>query len=383
MCTDVLGQKNNGTTIAALNLAEYLKSRGHNVRIICPEGSQAPGFDCYLLPHKSLFPFDKYVEKNGVVIAKAKTDVIEKAIKDADVVHCMTPLNASLATCRQVIKEGKPLTAGFHCQAENITAHIFLKNFAPANHIAYKIMYDKLYKYCDAIHFPTQFIKDVFESEVHRNFTCGRVISNGVNSCFRHIDARKPAEFKDKFVILFTGRYAREKSHEILIKAVSESRHVDDIQLIFAGKGPLEAKLRKMSAHLLKNQPVFGFYSRDELVNVINYADLYCHPAEIEIEAISCLEAIACGLVPVISDSPKSATRYFALDERNSFKYNDPADLAAKIDYWIEHPSERAECSRTYAGYSAQFDFDKCMREMEKMLLDACESHCKKSGQAI
>ena len=71
------------------------------------------------------------------------------------------------------------------------------------------------------------------------------------------------------------------------------------------------------------------FFSRDEMLRVINSADLYVHPAEIEIEAIACLEAISCGLVPVIADSPRSATRFFALGERNLFHFNDPADLAA------------------------------------------------------
>ena len=32
---DVLGQKNNGTTMAAYNLIESLKKRGHEVRVLC------------------------------------------------------------------------------------------------------------------------------------------------------------------------------------------------------------------------------------------------------------------------------------------------------------------------------------------------------------
>ncbi len=31
---DVLGEKNNGTTLAATNLIDYLKSRGHEVRVV-------------------------------------------------------------------------------------------------------------------------------------------------------------------------------------------------------------------------------------------------------------------------------------------------------------------------------------------------------------
>ena len=34
---DVLGEENNGTTIAAMNLIRYLKKQGHEVRIICAD----------------------------------------------------------------------------------------------------------------------------------------------------------------------------------------------------------------------------------------------------------------------------------------------------------------------------------------------------------
>ena len=112
---------------------------------------------------------------------------------------------------------------------------------------------------------------------------------------------------------------------------------------------------------------------RTDLVEILRYADLYVHPAEVEIEAIACLEAIACGKVPLIADSPRSATRYFAISNRNLFHYNDPADLARKMDWWLEHPEERASCASSYLGYASRFDFQTCMDRMEEMMLEAAE----------
>ena len=88
----------------------------------------------------------------------------------------------------------------------------------------------------------------------------------------------KPEEYRDKFVILFTGRYSKEKSHKVLIDGISRSRHRDKIQLIFAGSGPLENKLKKYAAKRLSVKPVFSFFQRSEMVRVANYADLYVHP---------------------------------------------------------------------------------------------------------
>ena len=108
-----------------------------------------------------------------------------------------------------------------------------------------------------------------------------------------------------------------------------------------------------------------AFFSRQDLLNLLRCADLYCHPAEVEIEAI------ACGLVPVIANSPKSAAKAFALDEKSLFKNKDPEDMAAKIDYWVEHPAERTDYSRKYLESGTQFEQQSCMRQMEQMLFDA------------
>ena len=116
----------------------------------------------------------------------------------------------------------------------------------------------------------------------------------------------------------------------MLIKAVALSKYADKIQLILAGDGPLKSKLEALAARTLKHQPVFRFFGRDEMVDTINSADLYVHPAEIEIESIACLEAITCGLVPVISNSDRSAARYFALREDNLFEAGNAENLAKK-----------------------------------------------------
>ncbi|MDD3842642.1 MAG: glycosyltransferase [Candidatus Izemoplasmatales bacterium] len=366
---DVLGIENNGTTIAAMNLIRSLKQRGHEVRVVCPDQTRKnePGF--FVVPVHNLGVLNRYVAKNGVVLAKPDRKILYSAIKDADVVHLMTPFALCIAARKIAKKLDKPLTAGFHCQAENFTNHLFLMNCRLANLITYRSFYHNLYRFCDCIHYPSQFICDLFEKTIKN--TNHYVISNGVNNCFKQQATKKPAEYEERFVILFTGRYSKEKSHRVLIEAVSKSKYANKIQLIFAGDGPLKEQLIELSHKLLKNQPLFHFFTRQELINVINYADLYVHPAEIEIEAIACLEAITCGLVPVIADSERSATRHFALSNTNLFRTNDSIDLANKIDYWFEHPDERRQCSKQYVGYSSQFDHDSCMAKMEKMLFDA------------
>lgn len=111
------------------------------------------------------------------------------------------------------------------------------------------------------------------------------------------------------------------------------------------------------------------------MVDTINSADLYVHPAEIEIESIACLEAITCGLVPVISNSDRSAARYFALREDNLFEAGNAENLAKKIDYWLDDPQKRAERSLEYSGFTKKFSQEYCMDEMEKMIIETAAEH--------
>lgn len=371
---DVLGRENNGTTIAAMNLIRSLRAKGHEVRILCPDEDKAGQEGYYVVPRMGFGPLNGYVEKNGVCIARADRDTVHRALYGADEIHIMTPFFLGVAALREAERMSIPVTAGFHCQAENLTNHLFLMNSRWANNLTYRAFYRYFYRRVNAVHFPTQFIRQTFE-EATGQTTNAYVISNGVNKSFVRREAKRPEELRDKFIILFTGRYSKEKSHNVLINAASRSKYADKIQLIFAGDGPQRQNLIDYSRDKLKNPPLLKFFSRQEMIDVINYADLYCHPAEIEIEAIACLEAISCGLTPVIADSKRSATRHFALGSENLFKMNDADDLAQKIDFWIEHPEAKAECSQRYLGYTKQFDQDYCMDQMELMIRETVRRH--------
>ena len=372
---DVLGEKNNGTTLAATNLIDYLKSRGHEVRVVCCDKDKKGKENYYVTPTLNLGKaLNKIVEKNGVSIAKADEKIVREAIEGSDVVHLVIPFALSRMAVKIAKELDKPITASFHCQAENVTAHVFLMNAKMANKLVYKNFYKHVYRYCDIIHYPTTFIRDVFESETHK--TNSVVISNGVNEqFFKDVEAKRVS---DKFTIICTGRYSKEKAQYLLIKAVAQSKYKDDTKIVFAGSGPYENKLKKL-AEKLGVDADFRFFSRSELLSVLHGADLYVHTACVEIEAIACLEAIVSGLVPVINNSPRSATKAFALDDNNLFKLNNVEDLKNKIEFWRECPELIKECKLRYKSIIGSFDQEECMKKMEEMLLSAIEMKNGKS----
>ena len=180
------------------------------------------------------------------------------------------------------------------------------------------------------------------------------------------------------------GRLSIEKRQDVLIKAVSRSRYADQIQLVLAGKGPRKDALLKLAEKEHLTNPIqIHFFPKNHLLELISMSDLYVHAADVEIEAMSCMEAFAGGLVPVIANSRKSATPQFALDERSLFRAGDSDDLAAKIDYWIEHEHERKIMEHRYSELGKKYALENCVRQAEEMFQQEMEEHKGKRRRFI
>ena len=370
-------ETNNGTAIATVNLINYLKNRGDEVRILCADESKK-GLDGYFVaPSLNVLMFNNYVKKNGVVLAQADKKVIEEACKFADYIHIMLPLHLGAKTAQYAYQINKPVTAGFHMQAQNLSSHVFMQNNNMFNKIVYKHIYKHLYQYCDAIHYPTKFIEDIFEENIGLK-TKAYIVSNGINDYVVKKEVKKPNEFKDKIVILSTGRYTKEKDQITLLKAINLSKHKKDILVILAGQGPLEKKYKKYVKKQRINH-IFKFYGRKEIVDIINMADLYVHPALMELEGIAALEAMCCGKMSIVSDSTLAAPKLFAANNDCIFKHHNPKDLANKIDYYIDNPEEKKKIEDIYYNNRLDYDLDKCMQKMGEMIDEVYKNH--KSGK--
>jgi len=368
----VLGEENNGTTIVAMNLIRFLRAQGHTVRILCSDQEKKGQQDVFVVPILNMGKLlNAYVKRAGVALAHPDEKIIREAVEGADTVHVMMPFGLGVKAAKVAKSMGLPVTAGFHVQAQNFTAYIGMHKIKPVNKLVHRIIYHALFKRVDEIHYPTKFIRDTFEHDIRRR-TNGRVISNGVHDYVKPRSVEKPVEYRDKTVIVSTGRYSNEKAQDVLIKAIKYSRYKDSIQLILAGMGVRAEKYRKL-AEDLPVPPIFKFYSRTEIIDVLNYADLYVHPADAELEGIACIEAIACGKMTIVSDSRYTATKNFIIDEKCMFRHRRPRDLARVIDYWIEHPEERREYEKKYLESSAAYEQNVCMMEMEKMILEVID----------
>lgn len=363
---DQYDEGNNGTTISAQRFAGALREHGHEVRVAA-SGKAAEGK--YPMPEIHFLKLaDSIIKSQGMVLAKANPVTLQQAIEWADVVHFMMPFALSRAGVRIAKELGKPVTAAFHVQPENITSTLHMGHSKVVNELLYGWFRDDFYNQFSHIHCPSNFIagqlrQHGYQAKLH-------VISNGVSPEFVPMKREKEPELAHKFVILMVGRYSEEKRQDVLIQAVKKSAHSDKIQLILAGQGPKKKALQR-KGFFLKNRPIMGFYDTKRLCELMAMSDLYVHAANVEIEAIACLEAVASGLVPVIADSPLSATPQFALDERSLFEAGNARELAKKIDWWYEHASERRRMGKVYAQSAEKYRLENSIRQAEQMFEEA------------
>ena len=362
----------NGTTISAKRFVDGLRKDGNEVQILSTGKDEENKFG--LKTYKFPKVIDKYFKANEMVFAKPDEEVMREVFKNQDVIHFYMPF----ALARKGVKIAEemhiPHTTAFHVQPENITYAVGLGTNQLIN--------DKIYTYFRTyynkfrhIHCPSKFIANQLEN--HGYTAKLHVISNGVDEDFKLDRKEKPEELKDKFIITMVGRYSPEKRQDVLIDAIKKSKYSDKIQLILGGKGQCYEKYKEQSKDL-KNPPIMQFFEKNDLANVLSYTDLYVHSADAEIEAISCLEAIACGNVPIISNSNESATVQFALNDKSLFEHGNSEDLAKKIDYFIENPEYLIQMRKEYAEFANKFRIENSIKLMEKMFEEEIEDYGKK-----
>lgn len=361
---------NNGTTMSARRFVEALERRGHKVSVV---STGRPKPNKYVVKKLPLTPIVSHIVKSqGMCFAIPSKKVLTMAMQDADVVHFYMPFGLSTYGLKIAEELGVPHTTAFHVQPENITYTIGLGKNEKVNDKIYEFYRDRFFNRFNHIHCPSNFIAN--ELKNHGYTANLHVISNGIDPKFHYIKLPKTDNLKDKFVITMIGRLSNEKRQDVLIEAISKSKYNDRIQLVLAGKGLNEKKYIELGKNL-KNPPIIQFFNNNNLTSLLGMTDLYVHAADAEIEAISCIEAFACGIVPIISNSKKSATPQFALTKNSLFKPGDSLDLAKKIDYWIEHTKERIDYEKKYANSALKYNIDNSIIQIEGMFEDAINEY--------
>lgn len=360
--------RGNGLSTSIRVTTKYLRQADVDVRLMSVANSEPRGHQPYYPLKHFVFPiFEFMMASNGFAFAKFDEKMAREAIAWADVIHFEEPFPLERKMANIAREMGKPCVATFHLFTQNIMLNIVPLKMPLTNWILLQI-WKKTFNKCKYVQCPSAVVnayltKNKFKSKL-------MTIPNGVILPREHVVAEAPV--MDPIQILFVGRLSREKAPEVLMQAIKYSKHADRIQLHFAGCGPRMNHYKRLSDKLyrkgvFKHPAIFGFYTKDELKEIARKAYLYIHCAVVEVEGLSCIEAIREGLVPIISEGPMVTTSQFALDERSRYPIKNSKVLAQKIDWWIEHPEERIKMGQEYADSVAKYRITKSIHSLVQM----------------
>lgn len=153
---------------------------------------------------------------------------------------------------------------------------------------------------------------------------------------------------EDRFVMLCASRFADDKGHEYLIKAVKRLTELTaaPFTLVLAGDGPLlEARKAQVEELGLTGEQVRFIGFRKDIKNLYKGSDLYINSSRHEALSFLIIEAMAAGL-PVIATNI-AGNPDIVNDEAGCgllVEYDNPDSMASAMKVMIEEPDFLAQC---------------------------------------
>jgi glycosyltransferase involved in cell wall biosynthesis len=175
----------------------------------------------------------------------------------------------------------------------------------------------------------------------------------------------QPKKSDDKFVIVYVGRLIPEKGISLMIDLIADLQGEDNIEWRFVGDGPLRDEVQNL-ASLNDNVKYYGqIKNPKELAAIYNESNLLLLPSFKnhnweELFGIVLIEAMACGAVPVTTESigPKTIISHqqdgFLLNEEGIFEEIKSIILKLKKDKPLFEQMSRNAIDNATAHYTVK-----------------------------
>jgi len=297
---------------------EYFRNKGHEVHIITFAPGEMDGISVHYFeqpksrhPLSKLYFFLSTFHKVRQTISKINPDVL----------HAHKALGYGLFA---VASGFKPAIVS--CWGSDVLS-------LPSKSIIFKMLARYILKKASAV---TVVANHMIPTVVRLGADVQKVfkISLGIDGNMFNINVGKKVERVDVPVILSMRAFEREHNVGLFINAIPfVINHIPDARILIIGSGSQEQMLKQTAESLgiIKNIEFLGTVPHEYISNYLGIADLYISTSLSDGDHISLIEALACGIFPVVTDIP--ANREWITDGKNGFLVptDDPQFLATKI----------------------------------------------------
>lgn len=331
----------NGVVSAVEILRKKLIEKGHEVYVICPY----PGFlkikkDGYIirLPGielKSLYGYKATSPAHFLFLEE-----LEKY--HFDLIHAHTEFGIGIFAGIAAKHLQVPLIRTYHTTYEDYTHYLNFMHMDTIEKMLKKMVSFLSRKYgesCMHLIAPSQKTADMLINYGIK--TPISVIPTGIDlthfarsinaSDYQNIRRECQVALNQK-MLLYVGRLAKEKSIDILLKAISKlPTNINNYKLVIIGSGPSEKDLHNLSSELDLNDKVV-FLGKKEFSSIPLYyhsADAFLSASTSETQGLTYIEALASGL-PVFARND-DALNDLIKEKENGYYFANEDELANKL----------------------------------------------------
>jgi glycosyltransferase involved in cell wall biosynthesis len=282
-----------GVQYVVEQMAVEMAKRGHDVEVL----TLTPPFNSLQRIEK----LDGYVVRRFLGLSPSNSyyvptlSFIKALIKlQADIVHVHV-VHSLVPFAVWIAKKFKP-----RWRLLILTPHFHNLGFSWHTNIAwffYRPILKKIIKAADVVHSISPHEAQLLKEKLNVN---PMIIPHGISEDILSYKWKPPA----RFTAVYSGRLAKYKRVDLLIKAVSLlNKRSPEVHLLIVGDGPRKAKLVKMAKQLKVNSVFIPPLPRRNYLKCLAESSVLCYLSESEAFSVTTLEAIAIGL-PVIIVEP-------------------------------------------------------------------------------
>lgn len=385
----------SGVAVTTEILAGNLIKAGHEVFVFCPGDKDETFADKNFTEYKVLrFKSIKNPFRKGFRITSASKNEIENKVKSIspDLIHLQDVATIG-RTLRNIGNNLKiPVVITNHFSLEFALSYVKFKPLLPiSRHLLIRYLVG-FHNKCDLVVTPTETIAKQIRSWGVK--TPVIAVSNGIfyERFAKRLPVKTIEEFKlkthlpDNPIVLYTGRIDKDKSVDVIIKAIPEVAKKTNAHFVLAGTGDLVPEMERLADELGVKKYITFIGRLDnqstDFSALYQSASIFAIASLIETQSLVTLEAMSSGL-------PIAAVNFNALPELvrpniNGFLFK-PADSKALANSLVKILTDKKmarEFGQNSMKIAAEHEITKTFQKMMSVYLEVVKNK-KESGKIM
>lgn len=204
------------------------------------------------------------------------------------------------------------------------------------------------------------------------------IVPNGIDVKKYNSRPSSAVRHPKKKTILYIGRLENRKGLKYLLRAYNElATHHSEVQLLIAGTGPDETKLRTfVSENAIPRVTFLGYIPEADKIHHLHRADVFCSPAHYgESFGIVLLEAMAAACPIVAGDNVGYQSVMRDTGALSLVNPKDTIDFARRLELFLFDDGLRQTWLKWARPYVKQFDYNKIVDQYETVYQRAIKHH--------